>query len=114
MYYLLGIEWIIAISLAALILLTVGVLFIVNLVNKNKFVEERKEKNLEIVEALGGRDNIISFKGVGSRLSLVLNDYSLVQDEKLKELGVSSILKMSNKITLVIGKDVEEIVKSLS
>ena len=114
MITLLSLEWTIALIIVGLIILIIAVLIIVNVINKNKFDEERTEKNLEIIVALGGKDNIVSFKGTGSRLSLVLNDYSLVDDEKLKTLGVSSIIKMSNKITLVIGKDVEEIIKSLS
>ena len=111
---LLSLGWTIALVVVGLIVVIIGIIFVINLINKNKFDEERKEKNLEIVTCLGGKDNIVSFKGTGSRLSLVLNDYSLVNDEELKKLGVSSIIKMSNKITLVIGKDVEEIIKSLS
>ena len=111
---LLSLEWTIALIVVGVIILVIGTLIIINQVNKNKFNEERKEKNLEIVVALGGKENIVSFKGTGSRLSLVLNDYSLVNDEELKRLGVSSILRMSNKITLVIGKDAQDIVDSLS
>ena len=102
------------IGICALIVISLILIGIIRLVKKNSFKKERAEKNNEIIIALGGRDNIVSFSSAGSRLSLVLNDYSLMQDEKLKELGVSSIIKMSSKVTLVIGKDVEEIVKSLS
>ena len=37
-----------------------------------------------------------------------------MEDDALKALGVSSIIKMSSKVTLVIGKDAQDIVKYLS
>ena len=114
MYLMDNIVGIIAIAVVALVIIILALVGIIRLVKKNSFKKERTEKNNDIIIALGGRDNIVSFSSAGSRLSLVLNDYSLMQDEKLKELGVSSIIKMSSKVTLVIGKDVEEIVKSLS
>ena len=51
---LLSLEWTIALIVVGVIILVIGTLIIINQVNKNKFNEERKEKNLEIVAALGG------------------------------------------------------------
>ena len=90
------------------------ILGVIRLIKRDSFKKERAAKNNDIIIALGGRDNIVSVNSAGSRLSLVLKDYSLMQDDKLKELGVSSIIKMSSKVTLVIGKDAQDIVKYLS
>lgn len=111
MEYLKNIIIVLLIVIPVLVLIILGV---VRLIKRDAFKKERMAKNNDIIIALGGRDNIVSFSSAGSRLSLVLKDYSLMEDDALKALGVSSIIKMSSKVTLVIGKDVEEIVKSLS
>ena len=63
--------------------------------------------------ALGDKENIKEVKATGSRLSLVLVDKERIDREKLKELGVSSVLVMSNKVTLVIEGKAEEIASSI-
>ena len=63
--------------------------------------------------ALGDKDNIKEVKATGSRLSLVLVDKEKIDREKLKELGVSSVLVMSNKVTLVIEDKAEQIANSI-
>ena len=59
--------------------------------------------------ALGGKENVNSVSAIGSRLTLSLVDKEKVDREKLKELGVGSVLTMSNKVTLVIQKQALEI-----
>lgn len=63
--------------------------------------------------ALGGKENIKEVYAVGSRLNINLEDKEIIDREKLKELGVSSVLVMSNKITLVIEGQAEKIAASL-
>ena len=46
---------------------------------------------------------------IGSRLSLKLENNELINKDKLKELGVSSVLVMSNKVTLVIEGQAEKV-----
>ena len=113
-YLMNGIVSIVIIIVVPVIALAVILFGIIRIIKKNGFKKERETKNNDIIIALGGRDNIVSVNSAGSRLSLVLKDYSLMQDDKLKELGVSSIIKMSSKVTLVIGKDAQDIVKYLS
>ena len=111
MYLLNGIEYFYFIGLPVIgvTLLSFLVFFVIKSIRKKSFNKQRQEAGNLIILALGGRENVVSIKASGSRLSLVLNDYSLVEDDKLKELGVSSILKMSNKITLVIGQEAKDI-----
>ena len=63
--------------------------------------------------ALGDKENIKEVSATGSRLSLVLVDKERIDREKLKELGVTSILVMSNKVTLVIEDKAEDIASSI-
>ena len=63
----------------------------------------------EWINSLGGSSNIINFSSSRSRLTLEVKDSSLVDQNKLKLLGVSSIIIMSQKIILVIDNGADEI-----
>ena len=67
----------------------------------------------EWLDALGGRDNILEKRASGSRLTIVLKNPDLLNEDKLKELGVTNILKMSTKITLVFEDQAEAILSQL-
>jgi phosphotransferase system IIB component len=64
---------------------------------------------VEWINSLGGSNNIINFSSSRSRLTLEVKDSSLVDQNKLKLLGVSSIIIMSQKIILVIDNGADEI-----
>ena len=102
-----------AIGVAALIVIAI---LLILLLGKKKKIPERQNIKIETslwIDALGGKDNIIESNATGSRLSIKLNEPSLISEEKLKELGVSNIIKMSNKITLVVEDQAEAILKQL-
>lgn len=106
-----------AIGVAIVIILVLLIVLMVNFSKKGKKIEGAKNKlgNDSIVEFLGGKENILSSSKTGSRISLELKDYSKVDDTKLKENGVLSIIKMSNKITLVVDKsDADNIFNSFN
>ena len=63
----------------------------------------------DIIRHLGGIDNIQSVSTKGSRLSLTLTNYEIVNETKLQELGIGPSIKMSNKITYVIGEKASEL-----
>lgn len=82
-------------------------------------VLNRKKKNPKVVDtdwflALGGKENIKEATAVGSRLNLSLVNKENIDREKLKELGVSSVLTMSNKVTLVIEGQAEKIAQVIN
>jgi phosphotransferase system IIB component len=81
---------------------------------KVKEAQSDKEKYDRYIENFGGRENIISATAVGSRLSLVLKDYDIVNLEELNKLGITSSIKMSNKITFVIGSLASDIAKYIN
>ena len=103
----------IAIAFASLILIALIILFCVayskrkkGSLNKDKKVEQ---KDLSaFISSLGGKENIISFANNGSRLNIELKNYDLVDENKLNEIGIASLIKMSNKIVLVIKDDMSK------
>jgi len=110
----------ISFALAGAVFLTVLGLFIYAKVKAKKdgpVYHPQKEvkviKNEAVLQALGGAENVVSHSLNGSRIILVLQDYTVVNEASLKELGVDSIVKMSNKITLVVKGDASSFYKSM-
>lgn len=100
----------ISIIVAGIIFVTVLILFIIAMVKnkKEKAIVKRELPSDDIIYLLGGKENIINASLNGSRLSLVLKDYKLVNEAKLNELGIDSIIKMSNKIILISKDDLKQ------
>ena len=99
---------IIAIAVVAA-LLVVGCAVLLILRSKSNKTSKAKVSDSEWIDALGGQNNILEASAIGSRLSVKLNDKEIINRDKLKELGVSSVLVMSNKVTLVIEKQAEKV-----
>ena len=104
-----------ALAVAGVVLITVLVFVFLALKRRKAApkVEEVKVDSSLIKAALGGEDNIVSHSINGSRIVIELKDYSLVNEKSLNELGVASIIKMSNKITLVVKCNSEAFYKNL-
>lgn len=99
----------IALGLVGVIVIVVVLILIFGIKKKDdKPVIAQKS---EWVDALGGSGNIISSEAYGSRLAVKLQDKSLMNKDKLKELGVTSFIEMSDKITLLL-EDKAELVKA--
>ena len=96
-------------------ILFVIVLFIVFFFIFNKKDKKPVEnKTVEIdnnkwVNALGGKENIVSFEAKGSRLIVNIVDNTKINKEELHELGVTSIIVSKEKATLVLKERAENI-----
>ena len=106
--------WIICVAVVVIILLTILIVFVF----KNK--KSKKPKKIvstasadEWVEALGGIDNIVEVSSMGSRLSIKIKDRELINRDALTNLGVTSIVLMSDKVTLVTNLDNQKIEDNL-
>ena len=88
-----------------------AIILIVFLIRRNR---KPKVVDTDWFMALGGKENIKEAIAVGSRLSLNLVDKEAIDRDRLKELGVSSVLVMSNKVTLVIEGRAEEVASLLN
>lgn len=102
--------WQIALIIGGGVLLIIIVLLLVFLLRKKKKIPI---DNSVWLLALGGQENIKEVTAIGSRLSLALVDKEKIDREQLKTLGVSSVLTMSNKVTLVIEGEAERIAESI-
>ena len=71
--------------------------------------DEVTELGNGIMDALGGKENILEIDNCSSRLRLVLKDTSIVNDALLKRTGSLGIIKINeNNIQVVYGTKVEK------
>lgn len=65
-------------------------------------ITNKKQKTyVEVKDFVGGKENVVSKQIEGTRVYLVLKDYSLVNEEKLKENGVERLIFMQGKLILL-------------
>lgn len=93
-----------------IILLGIIVVLLIIFLKRNK---KPKVDNSKWLEALGGKENVVSVTAVGSRITLVLKNKEIINRDALTEYGVKSVITMSNKVTLVKEK-AEETVKAIN
>ena len=104
---------------AGIVFLVVLVFFIIAMVKRKRNPEMMIQKPHTMVEAnnilsgLGGAENILAHSLNGSRIVLVLKNYDLVNEEILNSNGIDTIIRMSNKITLVSKTDSSKIYKNM-
>ena len=109
----------ICLGLVLIILLVILFLYVIPYLKKRKkqHVSLPHTTGMDWLQALGGKDNIYDLMANGSRLSLHVKDSKLINQPRLKEYGVSSIITMSSKVILVIenkaNKIKDELEKSL-
>ena len=99
----------ISLSLVGIIVIVIVLILIFG--RKKKEDKPVIAQKSEWVDALGGSGNIISSEAYGSRLAVKLQDKNLMNKDKLKELGVTNFIEMSDKITLLL-EDKAELVKA--
>lgn len=100
-----------ALGVAVAVIIVFIIMFLLgNKKKKGKVATKTFETN-EVFEALGGKENVLTHSKNGSRISLTLSDYDKVNEKMLNALGVDSIIKMSNKITLVVKDDADSFYK---
>ena len=93
------------------VLLVAAIIIVVYLLTHRK--NKKSFDSSEWLIALGNKENVKEVTATGSRLSIVLENKEIIDREKLKELGVSSVLVMSNKVTLVIEGKAEQVAASI-
>ena len=102
--------WLIGGGFACLLIIIISLVIFWKHKNKIRASEEFPE----LLEALGGADNISNVSLNGSRISLVFDNKKSLDKELIKENGVETIVVSNKKMTLVIGKQAPEIYKYLS
>ena len=109
------INWMVVVGSSFAAVILIGILIVVLVLLKRnkakKEIEYNQKQNNEFIKIFGGKENIVSCEAKGSRLVLVLNDYSLLDEQGLKDNGVTSMIKATNKITLIVGEKSKELEK---
>lgn len=103
--------WLCCLLGSVILLLIIGIILFFK--HKKKKTPKKAISKSAYLESLGGEANIVSHLRKGSRIELVLNDYSKIDKEKIKEAGVDGFIQMSNKLILVLKTDAEEVEKTL-
>ena len=68
----------------------------------------------QILERMGGKDNVISLVHCMTRLRFTLKDESIVDDELVKKTkGVMGIMKKSGQYQIIIGNEVGAVYKEI-
>ena len=95
----LGLNLIVWIALIiAVIIIAIGFIIFLTKKKNKRIAQEKVMRSENLLSALGNSENILSIEAKESRINLSLKDYSLIDEAKLKELGVSSIVKTTKKI----------------
>lgn len=106
--------WLLCVIVVAIIIVVLVIVFVIKRNKKvptGKIVSEASSDEWAL--ALGGLDNISDIYSTGSRLSILLKNPDLINRDELTKLGVSSIVLMSNKVTLVSNLDNQKIVEKI-
>lgn len=75
---------------------------------------EASELGVKIMEAVGGRNNISEIDNCISRLRLILNDTSIVNEDLVKQTGSMGMVVIDkNNIQIVYGPKVEQAARAL-
>lgn len=111
------ITWILIVAIIGVLLIVFISIAASRYIKKAKKNKESDSKKLnlsddEFFSLIGGKDNVISYRLVGSRLTLELKDKSLVNKEGLKNEKFDGIIEMTNKIILV-KEDLSKELKAL-
>ena len=64
---------------------------------------------LDVVNGLGGEDNLVDVDNCATRLRVTVKDETLVNEELLKETGSQGLIKRGNGIQVVYGPQVSVI-----
>lgn len=67
------------------------------------------ERALSMIEALGGKANIREVEACITRLRLVLNDPSKLNEKAVRALGAIGVMKLGPNIQVVLGFEAEQI-----
>lgn len=67
------------------------------------------EKAVQILAALGGKENVVSLESCITRLRIELKDPSKLNDKVLKAQGAVGVMKMGKAVQVVLGTTAEQV-----
>lgn len=102
-----------ALGVVGLIIVVLLLCFFLSKKNGKREPSKIRGNKSEYIDSFGGSDNLVDYKLIGSRIEVHLKDYSKLDKEKLKSAGVDGFILMSNKLTLVLKGDANEVYKKI-
>lgn len=102
-----------ALGVVGLIIVVLLLCFFLSKKNGKMEPSKIRGNKSEYIDSFGGSDNLVDYKLIGSRIEVHLKDYSKLDKEKLKSAGVDGFILMSNKLTLVLKGDANEVYKKI-
>ena len=95
-------------------LIILAVLLIISLVivklNKKNFTFEVNN----LIQYLGGKDNIIDSEVNMSRFKVTLKDITLVDKDAIQKLGAKGIVEIDNQLKIIFGPNARALKKYIS
>lgn len=98
--------------IVALILLYLGFIHLI----KNKRLNQEFQSTLpiqELIEALGGQENVKEVRSSASKVTVVLANQQLVDIDKIRSLGASGIVEGASSLVMIFGRQSENIAADL-
>lgn len=68
-------------------------------------LEEMRPKAQELIQVLGGRQNILGMSSCLSRVRITVDDIDVVVPDKLKDLGATGMVVAGNQLQAIFGGD---------
>lgn len=65
----------------------------------------------KLVEALGGKDNIIDTEITLSRFKVILKDVDKANKEAIQKLGAKGIVEIDNQLKIILGPESKQLKK---
>lgn len=109
-FFLKNLWWVI---LLAVICLAGIIILLSHIVHKKKKEPTHVVNINDNLQAVGGKENVVSHSLSGSRITLQLKDYSKVDREKLKKAGAVGFILKSDKLTIVFKENAKDVYQNL-
>lgn len=118
--FLLSTAGIIGISVSCAVVVVILLIWLIIFLNKGKKIKESEDKvhneinstTDNLINLLGGKDNIQDIKVSGSRVKVILNDSSKLDKNAILNI-YSSVLFMEKQVLFIIGSLSEEFASKL-
>ena len=67
----------------------------------------------KLIDALGGRGNIINYEVNKSRFVVTLNDISVVNKEAIQKMGAQGMVEIDNQLKIILGDSANQLKKQI-
>ena len=94
------------------ILITIVLVIIALAIVRSKKKDFKIDAN-KLVEALGGKSNIVDYEFNKSRFIVTLKDVTIANKDAIQKLGARGIVEIDNQLKIIIGDNAEQIKKCI-